>query len=116
MNELIRPVKKALAEKYGYKNVSVENGRGTAWGWVEAKVSVKKPLECSCTDGDATGSFFGKGLDCQACKEKINKTSQEATSISYESVKNAGLEFYTYTSDDGYNTERSEFLLQVSLI
>jgi hypothetical protein len=106
MNELIRPVKKALAEKYGYKNVSVENGRGTAWGWVEAKVSVKKPLECSCTEG----------LYCQACKEKINKTSQEATSISYESVKNAGLEFYTYTSDDGYNTERSEFLLQVSLI
>lgn len=44
--ENLKIIKKALAEKYGFKNVSVKNGTGTAWGWVEVKILV---------DGDTTG-------------------------------------------------------------
>lgn len=39
--EKIKTIKKALATKYGYKNVSVRNGTGTAWGWVEVRIYVE---------------------------------------------------------------------------
>ncbi len=46
-NKLIAPAKKALAQKYGYKNVSVRNGQGTAWGWVECSIDVPTPpMKC----------------------------------------------------------------------
>lgn len=52
MNQLIKPAKKALASRFGYKNVSVKNGKGTAWGWVECKITTTKPIESECT-GDS---------------------------------------------------------------
>lgn len=60
-NKLIKPIKKALAAKYGYKNVNVKNGRGTAWGWVEAKIKVKKPEQCHCGENNLIGY-------CDYCK------------------------------------------------
>jgi len=86
MNKLIRPIKKALAQKYGYKNVSVKNGSGTAWGWVEARIKINEPKD----------------------KGEADKIYEEATRISREALKKEGLEFYTYGIND---TE--EFLLQL---
>ena len=106
MNILIKPVKTALVRKYGFKNVSVKNGKGTAWGWVDARITVLKPKMCQCKEGE---------VYCQECKNTINQVSQEALKIGHEAVKNAGLKFYTYTSGDGYGSESSEFLVQVSL-
>lgn len=45
-NQLTTQIKKVLVVKYGYKNVSVKNGSGTAWGWVEVSIKV---------NGDTTG-------------------------------------------------------------
>lgn len=92
MNPLIKPIKKALAARYGYKNVSVKNGSGTAWGWVEALVTV---------EGEES-------------REASQAVGREAEEIAYKAVKEAGLEFYTYSSDDGYGEDRSCFLLHVS--
>jgi len=43
--ENLKIIKKALAEKYGYKNISVRNGSGTAWGWVEVSITVEGATE-----------------------------------------------------------------------
>lgn len=40
-NEL-KAVKQALAKNFGYQNVSVNAGRGTASGWIEITVNVHK--------------------------------------------------------------------------
>lgn len=42
----LKIIKKVLADKYGFKNVSVTNGTGTAWGWVQVKITVN-----GATDG-----------------------------------------------------------------
>jgi len=83
-NKLIRPIKKALAKEYGYKNVSVVNGSGTAWGWVDATITVDK--------NDTTDS----------------EIIENATTIAREALRKNGLKFYTYGIND---TE--EFLLNL---
>jgi len=45
-----RKIKKVLAEVFGYKNVRVRGGRGTAYGWVDITIRVRRdpskhPLE-----------------------------------------------------------------------
>lgn len=37
----LKIIKKALAKKFGFKNVSVKNGTGTAWGWVHVYIVVE---------------------------------------------------------------------------
>ena len=105
-NPRVKPIKKALAEKYGYKNVSVRNGQGTATGWVEANIQLPKPDNCYCKPDEPY---------CRNCGEFINSVSEKMNKIAYEALKENNLKFYTYSSDDGYNTEYDEFLLQVSL-
>ena len=89
-NKLIPVVKKALAKKYGFKNVSVVNGQGTAWGWVEVAI-------------------YGYENSERSKKQEIN---DEARQIAYKAVKDAGMEFYTYYSDS--NEDRDEFLLSIN--
>lgn len=91
--QITKLVKKTLAAKYGHINVSVKRGRGTAWGWVEATVELDAPETPS-----------------QAIR---TAETQEAMRLVYEAMAKAGLKFYTYTSDDGYDTQRDEFLLQL---
>ena len=100
MNKLTPVVKKALAQKYGYKNVSVKNGRGTAWGWVEASINTGKlPTDRQFTQEE----------------RKLEREIEiEARAIAREALKSAGLSFYTYSSDDGYGTESEEFLIQIN--
>lgn len=103
--DLTKIVKKALGEKYGFKNVSVKRGRGTASGWVEARVSLDKERP--------TCEMCPNYMRCYSCGEKYRNDRLEAEKIAYKAVNEAGLRFHTYYSDDGYGTERSEFLLDV---
>ncbi len=105
MNPRIKPIKSALSEKYGYKNVSVVNGKGTAWGWVEAHIYVPKSNPCDCRVNDPY---------CATCRATLNEVNKEAKSISYEALKTAGLKFGTYSSDMGDGSMNDEFILQVS--
>lgn len=97
MNQLVPIVKKALAAKYGYKNVSVKNGSGTAWGWVCAKIN--------------TGKLPTDRMFTQEEREFANLTRQEAEKIAHKAVEEAGLKFYTYSSD--YGSENTEFNLTI---
>jgi hypothetical protein len=107
MQTLTQVVKKALAATYGFQNVSVRRGRGTAAGWVEASVTIhgKEPTCAACT-----ASVFSK---CYECGEKIRALRAQAEKIAYEAVQKAGLRFGIYYPDDGYGTARSEFLLDI---
>lgn len=97
MNKLVPVVKKALAAKYGYKNVSVKNGQGTAWGWVCATVK--------------TGKLPQDRMFTEQEREFANQTRTEAEKIAHEAVEKEGLKFYTYCSD--YGNENSEFNLTI---
>lgn len=90
-NKLIPVVKKALASKYGFKNVSVKNGQGTAWGWVETHITVPENYDPSQKQG----------------------VYNEAQQIAKKAVKDAGMEFYTYCDDGGYG-DRDCFLLSIN--
>ena len=105
-NKLISPVKKALVNKYGYKNVSVNNGKGTAWGWVQIRLDQPHAKDCSCE-----GYNYG-----QSCKDVINNTNHEAEVLAKKAIKESGQEAYKFYSDDGYNTEIDEINTHVSLV
>jgi len=45
ITERNKRIKKALAREFGYKNVSVRDGRGTATGWVNVKIRIPKPAD-----------------------------------------------------------------------
>lgn len=103
MNEITKIVKSILSSRYGFKNVSVTRGKGTASGWVDARITVAKPENCFCTN---TGW-------CQVCREKINKTSEEAREVVYAEMEKQGKEFYNYSDDMG--GENDCFSLRVSI-
>lgn len=78
-NKLVPVVKKALANKYGFKNVSVKNGQGTAWGWVDARINIPEIQDNS----------------------QRRMIIDQAYSIAFKAVSDAGLKFYTYSDDMG---------------
>ncbi len=105
--EIPKIVKKALAEIYGFKNVTANRGRGTAWGWVEARIKVAKPSSCICSP---TTRY------CEACRLTLRTAEANANKAVYAAMNMAGAKFYTYCSDDGMGVERDEFLLQADFI
>lgn len=104
--EVTKIVKRALAGRFGQKNVSVKKGSGTASGWVHADIEIPKPTDCHC-EPDKTY--------CGRCREQLNATADEARKIVYAAMEAAGAEFSTYYSDDGTSDEHDCFLLQVNL-
>jgi len=108
-------VKQVLAKKYGFKNVRVVNGTGTAYGWVEARVNIPEPthIECDCPSGDNRWLY---GHTCPRHQTEWRRIEQEARDLVYKKMAEAGLRFYHYYADDGYNSERDEFLLTVNFI
>jgi hypothetical protein len=96
--------KKALVKVFGKENVRVQRGRGTAYGWVEASINIKKLDTCSCPE---TIIFLTDR--CQDCKDLYNEAKNKA----YGAVRN--IEFYTYYGDMD-NEPRNEFLLNINLI
>lgn len=101
-------IKRALVEKYGYKNVRVVRGRGTACGWVEARVRIDEPMpSCDlCKD-----SSYGR---CYKCSEKWRNDRSKAQNIAYDAMKKAGLKFGTWYGDDDY--AKDEFLLDIDYL
>lgn len=78
-----RVIKKALS-KAGYAKVSVTGSRGTAYGWINIEVTVKEPKS----------------------REELWDEHDKIRDIARKALAEVGERFYTYTSDDGYNTER----------
>jgi hypothetical protein len=106
MNQLCKPIKSALSDIFGYKNVSVKNDRGTAWGWVKVEIEQPKPAECSCQDWH----------ECEPCRNLRRGKEETARNAIYDRLTREGMKLYTYTSDDGYNTERDCLIIDVKLI
>ena len=97
MNQLVKPTKKILSGIFGIKNVSVKNGQGTAWGWVDCYIQISKPINCTCVDNEPY---------CDNCRAALNAASKFAENATKE------IPYYTYSSDEGQ--EYSEQLIQVS--
>ena len=98
-----RLIKKELTKKYGSDNVSVVGGMGAAYGWAEVYIYIEKPDSCYCKEGE---------VYCSECGKELSKTREEASKLIY-AIPN--IEFYTYNSDDGYNTESDCLSIQVSI-
>ena len=108
MNKLIRPAKQALARKYGYQNVSVKNGTGTAWGWVHVSIKTAKPIvECR---GDEAYML------CSIHREAERTILSEAREIMHKAWQSEGLKPYSYTVDDGYGSESEEVRIDVNYL
>lgn len=87
-SEQCKIVKKALAARYGMKNVSVTKGSGTVCMWIHAYITV----------------------DTLADRLNVSTTARK---LATEALKDAGAEISTYTADDGYDSENDCLLIQV---
>ena len=128
MSEYIRStdrakvIRKAFAGEFGSENVSVHKGSGTACGWVESHIYAKRPAGCSCvfTDKYWNGTLAPKPYRssnyCEACSLEHKRVDEIARKLEREAMKSAGYEHSTYYADDGYNSEHSEYLQQVSIL
>jgi len=81
-----RLVKKLLAAKYRVKNVRVEGGRGTAYGWVNVQINIGPRL-------DTTETYTSR--EC----EKMSEVSREAEQILIDNK----VEFGSYCDDMNYS-------------
>lgn len=99
-------VKKALASRWGFRNVSVTTGKGTACGWIHADLTIPKPLDCHCQPNESY---------CDRCREAKLSASAEARKRVEVAMEHEEAKFGRFTSDDGYNSEHEEFILQVYL-
>lgn len=68
-----RRIKKELAKVFGYKNVKVKGGRGTAYGWVDVRILAKKPENCRCIKGD--------WRLCDECRAKVDRIKQKVWEV-----------------------------------
>lgn len=112
-NELCKPIKSALVKIYGAKNVSVKNGRGTAWGWVEIGVSMPE-VEHKEDHHMANKYAFGDEMYCVTCPRLRNDKRMEVEMHALKALKDAGLEPHTYCSDDGYGQDNDCILVDVN--
>jgi hypothetical protein len=111
--ERAKIIKKTLSENKTlkengilFKRLSVVKGKGTASSWVELWGDIQKPQSCTCTPEEM----------CQDCRVLINRAHDlinKEVNITFASL---GIEHSTYCSDDGYNTKRDEFLVQLNTI
>lgn len=102
--EISRETKSRLTEVFGRGNVSVRLDRGTAYGWVNARIKVPKPKDCECDNPEAPKQW---GI-CLRCREEIDKARTLAQKVT------KGIPFYSYTDDMGY--EHDEFIVEIELV
>ena len=57
---------KAGLTKYGYRNVRVDHGKGTAWGWLHVHVTISRPENCQCHYNQP--DQWGRRESCHKCK------------------------------------------------
>jgi len=119
VKERNKQIKKVLAKEFGYRNVKVKGGKGTAYGWVDIIIEVPKPHPLTCEewekeknkDKDIWVSTVMFGL-CDECREVIDKTKDRV----WEILRETGLinEIGTYYDDMGF--ERKECIIEVKLV
>ena len=97
--------KKALTKRYGYRNVSVKNGTGTAWGWLHVNIKYPKAIPYA----------WGVLNYCQPCKETMRTQEKLAEAIVREALASEDKKLYTYMDDGGYG-DHEEMLLDVTLV
>jgi len=91
-------IKKALASEFGWKNVSVTGDRGTAYGWVNIEVRVRKPHEGKCD------------WRCDTCNEERDRVVGRIWKILTET----GLEAELWKYMDEMGDERYQCIISVS--
>ncbi len=123
-----KQIKAALCKVYNRKDVRVVGGRGTATGWVEIKVMLDRPSDCTCNIVEQVRTWskdkstykyraqldpldYRSGYYCHKCKALYEIQDKRVSEI----VNTCGAWFTHYTSDDGYGTERRECLTQVEV-
>lgn len=64
-NDETRIVKQALL-KAGYRDVKVGHSRGTAWGWLDVRITADRTPECDCRDNDVMLCTHCRDIDRKA--------------------------------------------------
>ena len=107
-DEETKIIKTALAEKYGYKNVRVTRGKGTAGGWIGAHVQLQqaKPQCENCK--------IQTFNICYQCGNKRSEARNEVYRIAKDAMTKAGKTFGTWYGDDDYAKE--EFNYDVTFV
>lgn len=116
--ERTKRVKQALIKIFPYKDVSVKNGRGTAYGWVNVSITTDLPKDCKCKFANGDGYKYRLPLDsvrrtyfCQACDELHKETEEKAN----KAIDKSAVEFGVYYPDTGYNDSRRELMVNINV-
>jgi len=98
IKERNKQVKSILSKLFGFKNVSVRGGRGTATGWCQVNITTSRPKDCECNP-------LEPWANCKPCKDHYRTISDKA-----ENALN-DVAFYHYTDDMNYS--HRELIVQV---
>jgi hypothetical protein len=94
-----RLIKRALAREFGWENVSVTGDRGTAYGWVNIRIRVKKPHGGECD------------WRCRECRVLMDRIRERV----WEILGETGLDGELYTYYDDMGNRRYECSIDVRL-
>ena len=80
-------VKRALiAAGFDQNNIRVKHGNGTAWGWLNIFMDIKRSNECSC----GTPDQYGRRETCDNCKNKWREIDRRIIAIVMETTGRHG--------------------------
>ena len=99
-----RAIKKELVKQYG-KNVIVKGDRGTAYGWLNIKITLPTPA--------GHVHQMDSYNRCNECREMTRKEKDNIRSVCHKVAKEIGSYIGSYYADDGYNTPSSNILATV---
>jgi hypothetical protein len=99
-----REAKKRLVKEFGKGNVTVSGGRGTAYGWFHANISIPMPTDCYGVQFHETNSHWRSCDPCRSAYETANETATKALD---------GLKFGSFYADDGYGTRYSNININI---
>jgi hypothetical protein len=121
-------IKKSLSQVYNPKDVSVRGETGSAYGWVIIKVTIDRPEGCRCNWKTEFNKYTKQNYTFRAplvdgvrtsrssymCEKCLSRHQAETQRMD-EIIHGCGAEFYHYTSDDGYNIEREEYIAEIEI-
>ena len=97
-------IKKVLSQEFGYNNVRVKGDRGTAYGWVNVHITVKKPHKGECEDKGWLNM-------CDECRELYYSTKRRVWEILEKAdlVKELGIYY------DDFGNKHHEIIIDIDL-
>lgn len=105
--ENAKVIKKILSNLFGYQNVTVRKGSGTATGWITAHVNLFKDEYCTCEE---TLKVYGYPKTCPSCKQQMAGAHTRFN----DARGNYKLDLYTYSDDMGGENECFNLSFRVS--